>query len=63
MRMKAPCKDCLDRKENCHAKCAKYLLYVAENKRIKQERAEAAMIDALVIDTAAKRKKRYGGRK
>lgn len=36
--MSAPCKNCPDRTENCHAKCEKYALFVAENEQVKRKR-------------------------
>lgn len=59
----APCKGCLDRTTNCHAKCKRYLAYVTENARVNKERAKLSAIEELVIVTAARRKKKYGGRR
>lgn len=42
--MKAPCKDCKDRKVtsdyNCHTHCEKYLAYQAYRKSVCEERAK-----------------------
>lgn len=36
--MSAPCKNCPDRDMDCHSKCEKYALFVAENEHVKQQR-------------------------
>lgn len=36
--MIATCKNCPDRAMDCHAKCEKYALFVAENEHVKQQR-------------------------
>lgn len=43
--MKAPCKDCPDRHELCHAHCAKYLEYRAWRDKKNEEKLATSQLN------------------
>ena len=42
MPIKAPCKDCKDRKVGCHSTCEKYKAYQESNSKIRKARVQKA---------------------
>lgn len=53
--LKAPCKDCQDRHDNCHAECEKYIIYAEERKRIREKRNKEMFMGELIKDQVTRR--------
>lgn len=52
--MMPPCKDCLERKEACHATCEKYLIFYEKNQQKQKERSD----ERIVSEYFGKRKRK-----
>ncbi len=48
--MRAPCKECPDRKIGCHSECARYITYRAEKDEERAKRMELHRVNEAVKD-------------
>lgn len=55
--MKAPCYQCPDRHDGCHAECKRYAAYREERDKDIAERAKRVPMDAYTFDVIQKNKK------
>lgn len=46
----APCKNCEDRKFNCHSKCERYLAFAEYRKRINKAKLKETIMIGIDID-------------
>lgn len=57
--MNAPCKDCPDRSQGCHARCEKYAAFHADNERRKAANRADIDAQAAVIEGGLRRMNDY----
>lgn len=64
--MKAPCKDCQNRRVGCHSECEKYISFSEERSRQLEEKYKASQADIYINDkqnrwyiTKAKHRQNY----
>lgn len=56
--MRAPCKDCADRKVGCHSVCSRYLAWREEHEAEKRERKRYQDANSYVITSIQKTRKK-----
>ncbi len=52
--IKAPCKDCEDRKLRCHSTCERYLDFKAKNEKRLEEKHKQSIMDSYALNKSAR---------